>query len=131
MAVLEQELALEPMQLCLVAPLPGPVDERQGLVQRLLPLMDLAVLPISPRQKGQRIRLAGLGAGRLMCRQTLTDLPQALLGLSLLDQYQTSAEHPARHLEGEPLGGGQGDERVCPLASDLDSRRKRANVVAQ
>jgi hypothetical protein len=54
LAVLEQELALEPIQFGLVAPLPGTVDECQGLVQHLLPLMDLAVLPI--RVAGKFVR---------------------------------------------------------------------------
>ena len=119
LASLEQQLAFEPIELRLVAPLPRAVHQRQRLVQHLLAFVTLARLPVCPGQKGQRVWLSGLCPGRPVCRQALPYLPHALLLSSLLDQYPTPAEHPARQLERKSLRGRQGDERVCPLASDL------------
>src|SRR5262249_25748834 len=104
-ASLEQQLALEPIELRLVAPLPRPVHQRQPLVQRLLAFVPLARLPVGPGQKGQRVGLAGLCPGRPVCRQALPYLPQALLVSSLLDQDPAPAQHPARQLERKALRG--------------------------
>src|SRR4029453_4237565 len=119
LASLEQQLAFEPIELRLVAPLPCAVPQRQRLVQHLLSLVTLALLPVCPGQKGQRVGLSCLCPGRPVCRKALTDLPHALLLSSLLDHYPAPAEHPARQLERKSLRGRQSDERVCPLARDL------------
>jgi len=44
----QQQLAFEPIQLRLVAPLPSAVHERKRLVQHLPPFVALAVLPLCP-----------------------------------------------------------------------------------
>src|SRR5499427_8006824 len=85
-ASLEQQLAFEPIELRLVAPLPRAVHQRQRLVQHLLSFVILALLPVCPGQKGQRVGLACLCPGRPVCRKALPYLPYALLVSSLLDQ---------------------------------------------
>src|SRR5262249_41048402 len=119
-AVLGHELPLEPKQHYHLAPIPGPVNVPQGPVPPLLPLTYSPVCAMRPRRNATRIRLVGICGGRPMGRSSLTHPVQAVLGLSLLAQSQPAAEHPARPLEGKPLGGCQGEERVCPLARDLE-----------
>src|SRR5262245_21164130 len=118
-ASLEQQLAFEPIELRLVAPLSRAVHQRQRLVQHLLSFVTLALLPVCSGQKGQRVWLSGLCPGRPVCRKALPYLLYALRLSSLLDQYPAPAQHPARQLERKSLRGRQGDERFCPLARDL------------